>query len=148
MPVFSPDGQWIAFVAAGKLKKIRVAAAAAPVVLCDAENPNGITWDAANKRWLLAPFGGTDVQTLAPAAKNPTKLVAGPGQYDGIEVLDDGRILVSSWADSAVHLITNGTMTRIITGVSAPADIGVDTKRKIVAIPRFNDGKVEYFMIH
>src|SRR5437773_1953805 len=23
-------------------------------------NPNGLTWDASNKRWLLAPFAGTD----------------------------------------------------------------------------------------
>ena len=111
-------------------------------------NPNGLAWDAGNNRWALAPFGGLDVQTLGPGAKNPAKLVSGPGQYDGIEVLADGRILVSSWADSAVHMITNGTMTSFVTGVSAPADIGVDTKRQLLAIPRFNDGKVEYYMIH
>jgi sugar lactone lactonase YvrE len=111
-------------------------------------NPNGIAWDAANKRWLLAPFGGTDVQTLALGAKNPAKLVSGPGQYDGIEALADGRILVSSWADSAVHIITNGAMSKAVAGVSAPADIGIDTRRMLVAIPRFNDKKVEYYMIH
>lgn len=111
-------------------------------------NPNGITWDAANNRWLLAPFGGTDIQTLAAGATAPTKLVSGPGQYDGIEVLADGRILVSSWADSTIHLIYNGAMSPAVKGVAAPADFGVDTKRGIIAIPRFNDGKVEYFMIH
>ena len=111
-------------------------------------NPNGLTWDSTNNRWVLAPFGGMDVQTLPAGAKNPTKLVSGPGQYDGVEVLADGRILVSSWADSAVHVITNGIMTKLVGGVSAPADIGVDTKRKILAIPRFNDAKVEYYMIH
>jgi sugar lactone lactonase YvrE len=111
-------------------------------------NPNGLTWDKANNRWLLAPFGGTDVQTLASGAKNPSKLVSGPGQYDGIEMLPDGRILVSSWTDSAVHVINNGAMSKAIAGVSAPADIGIDTKRMLVAIPRFNDKKVEYFMIH
>jgi hypothetical protein len=31
--------------------------------------------------------------------------------------------------------------------VSGPADIGVDTKRNIVAIPRFNDNKVDYYKI-
>ena len=111
-------------------------------------NPNGLTWDTGNDRWLLAAFGGKDVQALVPGTKYPTKLVSGPGQYDGIEKLADGRILVSSWADSAVHIITKGTMTRYVTNVSAPADIGVDTKRNILAIPRFNDGKVEYYMIH
>jgi sugar lactone lactonase YvrE len=111
-------------------------------------NPNGLTWDSGNDRWLLAAFGGKDVQALMPGTKYPTTLVSGPGQYDGIEKLADGRILVSSWADSAVHIITKGTMTRYVTNVSAPADIGVDTKRNILAIPRFNDGKVEYYMIH
>ena len=73
--------------------------------------------------------------------------MTGPGGYDGIEVLADGRILVTSWADSAVHVVKNGAMTKLVPNVTAPADIGVDTKRGVVAIPRFNDGKVEYYKI-
>ena len=111
-------------------------------------SPNGLTWDKAGNRWLLAPFGGPDVQTLAAGAKNPSKLASGPGQYDGIEILADGRIIVSSWADSAVHVISGGAMSKMIPGLSAPADIGVDTKRALIAVPRFNDKKVEYYMIH
>lgn len=111
-------------------------------------NPNGLAYDAAGKRWLLAPFDGKDVQAMSDGAKNPTVLATGPGSYDGIELLGDGRIAVSSWADSAVYLISNGAMTKAITGVEAPADIGVDTKRGLIAIPRFNAGKIEYFMIH
>jgi len=111
-------------------------------------NPNGLAYDAAGKRWLLAPFDGKDVQAMADGSKSATIVSSGPGQYDGIELLGDGRIAVSSWADSAVYIISNGTMTKAITGVDAPADIGVDTKRGIIAIPRFNAGKVEYFMIH
>ena len=110
--------------------------------------PNGLAYDAVGKRWLLAPFDGKDVQALAAGAGNPTVVATGPGQYDGIEMLGDGRIVVSSWADSSVHIVSNGAMTRAITGVEAPADIGVDTKRGIIAVPRFNAGKVEYFMIH
>ncbi len=110
-------------------------------------NPNGITWDKANNRWLLAPSGGKDVQTMKPGDKNPTKLATGAGQYDGIEVLADGRVLVSSWADNAVHVIQNGQMSTLVANVSGPADIGVDTKRNVLAIPRFNDNKVEYYRI-
>jgi len=110
------------------------------------ENPNGITWDAANSRFLLAPFGGKDVQTWTPG-KAPTKLVDGPGQYDGIEVLRDGRILVSSWADSTVNIVKDGKLSRIVTGVSAPADIGVDSKRGVLAIPRFDQNQVEFWKI-
>jgi hypothetical protein len=42
-PFFSPDGQWIAFFAGGKLKKIAVAGGAA-VTLCDAPIGRGGAW--------------------------------------------------------------------------------------------------------
>jgi sugar lactone lactonase YvrE len=110
-------------------------------------SPNGIAWDAANNRFLLAPFGGNSVQTWSAGQAAPANMISGPGQYDGIEIVPQG-ILVSSWADSAVHIIHGGThMATLVSNVSAPADIGVDTKRNVVAIPRFNDGKVEYYSI-
>jgi sugar lactone lactonase YvrE len=109
--------------------------------------PNGITWDGANARFLLAPFSGKAVQTWKPGDKGTTTLVSGPGTYDGIEVLGDGRVLVTSWADSAVHVIQNGAMSTLVPNVTGPADIGVDTKRHVVAIPRFNDGKIDYYKI-
>jgi hypothetical protein len=46
-----------------------------------------------------------------------------------------------------VYVVQNGAATKLITGVSAPADIGVDTKRNVVAVPRFNDGKVEFYKL-
>src|SRR5437762_3587414 len=42
-PFFSPDGQWVAFFAAGKLKKIAVSGGAT-VTLCDAPNGRGGAW--------------------------------------------------------------------------------------------------------
>ena len=110
------------------------------------ESPNGIAWDSTNSRFVLAPFGGKDVQTWTPG-QAPVKLVDGPGQYDGIEVLRDGRILVSSWADSSVNVIQGAKLTRLVSGVSAPADIGVDSRRGILAIPRFDQNQVEFWKL-
>lgn len=112
-------------------------------------NPNGITWDTANGRWILAPFDGTDLQTFTAGAGAPTRLVSGPGQYDGVEVIGDGMIVVSSWADSTVHLLRNGatSLQPLVRNVSAPADIGYDSRRRILAIPRFNDARVEYYRV-
>jgi sugar lactone lactonase YvrE len=111
-------------------------------------NPNGIAWDASGNRFILAPFGGASLQTWTPGQAQPTNLVAGPGGYDGLEVLSNGSILVSSWTDSTVHVIHGGShMMPLVKGVSAPADFGVDTKRNVLAVPRFNDGKVEYYKI-
>ena len=111
-------------------------------------NPNGIAWDARNGRFLLAPFGGPKISAWKANDSVTTTVVTGPGGYDGIEVLDNGNVLVSSWTDSTVHILHGGThMMPLVKNVSAPADIGVDTKRNVVAIPRFNDGKVEYYRI-
>jgi sugar lactone lactonase YvrE len=109
--------------------------------------PNGIAWDSTSSRFIIAPSGGKTLRTWKDGDRAATTLVSGPGDYDGIEVLADGRILVSSWADSAVHVVENGAMTTLVPNVSGAADIGVDTKRNIVAIPRFNDNKVDYYKI-
>ena len=47
IPFFSPDGQWIAFFAGGKLKKVSVTGGAA-VNLCEAPNGRGGTWTDAD----------------------------------------------------------------------------------------------------
>jgi sugar lactone lactonase YvrE len=111
-------------------------------------NPNGIAWDAKNARFLLAPFGGPSISAWKPGDSTLTATATGPGGYDGIEVMDNGNVLVSSWTDSTVYILHGGThMMPLVKNVAAPADIGVDTKRNLVAIPRFNDGKVEYWRI-
>lgn len=109
--------------------------------------PNGIAWDGANARFILAGFGGPDVTAWKPGEKTVTKLASGPGSYDGLEVLGDGRILVTSWADSSLSLVANGAVTKVKGGLEAPADIGVDSKRQRVAVPRFNAGRVDYIAI-
>jgi sugar lactone lactonase YvrE len=109
--------------------------------------PNGIAWDSANNRFVLAGFGGPDITAWVPGEQTVTKLATGPGGYDGLEALPDGRLLVTSWADSSLNVVRDGVLTRLVGSLEAPADIGVDTKRQRVALPRFNAGRVEFFAI-
>jgi len=111
------------------------------------KSPNGIAWDGANGRFVLAPFADNVVSTWKDGDSTVTPIGPGPGGYDGVEVLSDGRVLVTSWADSSVQVISNGAFRKVIGNVEGPADIGVDTKRNVVAVPRFNAGRVEYFTI-
>ena len=109
--------------------------------------PNGITWDSAGQRFIIAPFDGPALLSWKTGTRSPTVIATGPGGYDGVEVLADGRILVSSWADSSIHVVQNGQFTRLFPGVEGPADIGVNTHRQHVAVPLFSGNRVEFWAI-
>lgn len=99
--------------------------------------PNGITWDAAGGRFLLASWGpGPCVVAWTPGTTNVDSIgPAAGGQFDGIEILADGRILVASQADSSLHVIAGGADRVALRLQGQPADIAVDTKRGHVGVP-------------
>jgi sugar lactone lactonase YvrE len=141
----------IAFDAKGNISHpgtdqiFRIAGRTATSIKADSLNaPNGITWDRANGRFIVV---GNSLVTWKPGDKSAATFATGPGQYDGVEILGDGRVLVTSWADSAVHLVQNGTMSTVVTNVSGPADIGIDTKRNVLVVPRFTSDKIEYYRL-
>jgi SMP-30/gluconolaconase/LRE-like protein len=109
--------------------------------------PNGITWDAANQRFIVVPFGANSVLAWKPGETTVTRLFTGPGQFDGVEITKDGAIWVSSWADSSVYRYANGHGTRAITGVASPADIGYDARRNRLLIPIFTGNRVEVWQL-
>jgi sugar lactone lactonase YvrE len=109
--------------------------------------PNGIAWDDGNQRFLIAAFAGNDILAWKPGETTTTKIATGKGQYDGVERLADGRILISSWADSSIYVLDGSALVRAVAGVESPADIGVDTKRNRVAVPLFQANRVELFVI-
>ncbi len=106
--------------------------------------PNGIVWDEAHTRFVVAPFGAGAVFGWAPGDSLPTMIATGPGGFDGAQRLPDGRFLIASWTDSSVHMLdSTATLARYITGVPSPAAIGVDAKHNRVAIPIFTEDRVE-----
>ena len=99
--------------------------------------PNGITWDGANNRFIIVPFGGhKGIRAWAPGATTLTDIAMSTGaRYDGVEVLPGGRILVASQADTSLHIFTGNSGRAILRTLGPPADIAVDTKRNRVAVP-------------
>ena len=112
-------------------------------------HPNGITWDARGNRWLVATFGPftSGLYATTPGDTARTILAQGTGKWDGVEILDDGRILVSSWSDSSVHVLDGGRHAQLVRAVPEPADIGVDKRRGRLAIPLAFLNRVELWSI-
>lgn len=108
--------------------------------------PNGITWDAANQRFIVVPFGAGSIFSWKPGDAKPTVIGTGAGQFDGVEIAA-GAIWVTSWADSSVYRYVNGEGTNLIKGVPSPADIGYDAKRNRVLIPIFTGNRVEIWQL-
>ena len=108
--------------------------------------PNGVTWDAKSKRWIVVSFDPfhSEVYALNPGDSTRTVLANGKGKFDGIEALNDGRFLVACWNDSSLHVFSKGTDKQIVRNIPTPADIGVDTKRGRVAIP-IGGNRVEFW---
>ncbi len=71
-PFFSPDGEWIAFFAEGKLKKVSVSGRAA-VTLCDAPNPWGGSW-AEDGTIFFTPEAGVGLSRVSSAGGTPQTL--------------------------------------------------------------------------
>jgi sugar lactone lactonase YvrE len=113
--------------------------------------PNGITWDDVGKRWIVLSFdpfaGQVMVNPQGHAKPQLIRTRSGGGQLDGVEVLPDGAIVFTSWADSSIHLLANGRDEPIIRDVPVPADIGLDTKRNILAIPLSMLGRVQLWSL-
>lgn len=109
--------------------------------------PNGITWDAANQRFLVVPFGANKLLAWKPGETAVTSLGTGSGQFDGVEITKDGAVWVSSWADSSVSRFSDGQFTKLIKGVPSPADIGYDARRNRIMVPIFTGNRVEIWQL-
>jgi sugar lactone lactonase YvrE len=123
----------------------RVAAGRATVALQSPQlaGPNGIAWAPEEKEFVIVSFMGPAIVAWRPGEKTTRPLGTGPGQLDGVEALEDGRLLVTSWADSSLFVVDDGRPTKVASGISSPADIGINGKR--VAVPQLMENKVQFW---
>jgi sugar lactone lactonase YvrE len=107
------------------------------------EGPNGITWDTQNKRFVIVSFMGKGIYGWKPGDKDVERIGTGPGQQDGVVILPDGRLLVTSWTDSSLFVLENGQATTVAAKVPSPADIDFNSKDSRVAVPLLMENRVE-----
>lgn len=145
----SPDALYVTDT--GTHHIYRIAGGKVTVALGDRNlgGPNGITWDAGNRRIVVVPYGGgSAIRSWTPGTKTLTDIGTSSGaMFDGVEILSGDRVLVASQRDSSIHVFTGGTGRPIIKTGGAPADIAVDTKRNRVAVPFVDRNLVEIWQL-
>ena len=108
----------------------------------DLKGPNGllVTKDAVH----VVTFGAPELQTYDLKGKQvgePTLLPN--GGLDGLVAVGD-EVLVSSWGAKTIYRgKPGGEFKAVFTDLEAPADIGFDSKRNRVLVPRFQGNTVE-----
>ncbi|HVY30371.1 MAG TPA: hypothetical protein VHB79_27625 [Polyangiaceae bacterium] len=110
----------------------------------DLGGPNGIAFGP--KGVLINQLNGNEVYSLNAKGEKVDAVKMPNGGLDGLLVIGD-NLICSSWAASAIYKGKLGgtTYEPIIQNVKAPADIGYDSKRSRVLVPRFMDDAVEAY---
>lgn len=104
------------------------------------EGPNGI--QVRDEVILVA--AGRQIYQLSDGGLPIEEYEVPAGGLDGLILLEDGTVLVSSWEGSAVYLLDPaGTVSELLGGIPAPADIGFDKERGYILIPHFKDDRLE-----
>lgn len=102
----------------------------------DLGGPNGIL---ADRRGLfVATYGSGELFRVTPEGERLQLLPPSEMGLDGIVSLEERGFLFSSWGDSAVYWIrADGTVSPLLEGLEAPADLGYDARRDRVLVPLF-----------
>ncbi len=109
-------------------------------------HPNGII--ANGTELTVVTFGSGEVFRITASGKRQGLPKPPKGGLDGLLKLDDGRLLISSWGESALYLLNkDNTYSILADTLDAPADIGFDTKRKRVLIPLFKQNKLVFLQL-
>ncbi len=138
---------WVSDTAAGKVYRIdsqgKVNTIRAPAGV------NGITF--AKGSMFAVSWDLHDVYELDPTGlrdPKPFGLASHFKNLDGIEVLDDGTLVVSDFTGGKVCAIDPDRKTvRTLLGAETPADIGLDRQRGILYVPMLTKNRVGVYRL-
>ncbi len=103
-------------------------------------SPNGIVNDNGD---IYVVFFNTAKMIKMDDKGNVTEMPKPYGsKLDGLVVLKDGSLAMSSWESSSIEVYKDGDYETIAEFLNSPADMDVDTKRNRLLIPLFNENKV------
>ena len=113
--------------------------------------PSGIAWDPLESRFLIAPSSGPSMLEWRIGQSVVESIVSSPpkldGGCDGVEVGQDGRVLVTNRGTGSVYQLLNGRLVAWVTGLDTPADVAVDTRRGRLAVCEFDANRVSIWTL-
>jgi len=121
----------------------RVALGAAPERIASGPElgrPNGIV--AVDDGIWVVTFGSGELYRVKGDGSRDGVRRLPTGGLDGIVLLPDGEVLISSWEGEAVYRgPVEGAFEAVLTGIPSPADIGYDASRGRLLIPVFTENR-------
>src|SRR5690606_36651249 len=112
----------------------------------DLNRPNGL-WADEGGVWAVT-FAGKELYYVSNDGNIGQRQALPQGSLDGLVRLGDGSFLISSWdAKSIFRGRPGGTFEPVATNLYGPADIGFDSKRNRVLVPKFNENAIEFHSI-
>ncbi|HKB78216.1 MAG TPA: hypothetical protein VKH35_00740 [Thermoanaerobaculia bacterium] len=104
------------------------------------KEPNGL--DVLDGQLWAVTFASNELYAIRHGKK--TNVVTLPkGQLDGLIHLPDKTFIVTSWESGKIYRGPSSGPFLAVATVKSPAEIGYDTKRHILMIPDFTEGRVE-----
>lgn len=102
--------------------------------------PNGVV--VSGKHLIVVTKSGEVYRVLENGQKYT--LPAPPtGSLDGLLAMDDGSLIMSSWAGSAVYRMDEkGHYSTVVDSLESPADIGYDSRRNRLLVPLFLEDRI------
>jgi sugar lactone lactonase YvrE len=105
--------------------------------------PNGLL--VLDKKLIVNTLGADEVFSLSDKGEKQEITKLPKGGLDGLVSFGDS-LFISSWQGSVVFKgKLGGTFEPVLHGLNAPADIGFDSKRNRVLVPRFVDNAIEAY---
>lgn len=100
--------------------------------------PNGLAIQGIHL--FVADFASSTVLRLLPTGQIDEKWTVPTAGLDGVAVLRDRSVVVSSWEGQAIYQLSpDGTVNTLAEGVKSPADFAVDQRHNRLIVPQLTE---------
>ena len=125
----------------GRIHRIYKEGKAELVTDLSPRKPNGLAVQGISL--FVADFGSDAVLRLSPSGSIEDQWTLPAGGLDGIAVLRDRSIVVSSWDGEAIYKMTSdGGIDTLADGIKSPADFAVDQRHNRLVVPQLTENQL------